>query len=93
VPRYKTERCEHVRPRDGHKCMNEATFLVGIGLRKFDRQRSCSRHLAATIAKIIAAECSVNPAASGGVIVLNKDATVIWRPKGFPIIQENKEDR
>lgn len=74
-----TERCEWNR-QNGEVCINEAAFIVSIGTRKFDSQRSCSRHLAATVAAMVGAEAQHG---LDKTVELDKSATVKWYPNGI----------
>ena len=85
MPRYKTERCQHISIWTDKKCNNEATFLVGIGGRTIDREKVCSRHVAATIIKML----GLNGQQVGGKTVIGNNANVTWHPRGFPKETDN----
>ena len=51
-----TGNCEWVRPADLTLCGHRASFLVGIGTRKSDRQRACAMHLASVVIAFDGAE-------------------------------------
>lgn len=78
--RYITERCDWKRPEDDKACLNEATFLVGIGTRRIDGQKSCSRHVSATIIAMVGAEAQQG---DSGKVAIDKSATVKWFPNGI----------
>ncbi len=44
-------KCEHINEKGETACLAYGNFIVGIGTRKTDRQRSCGRHLSATVAE------------------------------------------
>lgn len=49
-------RCECTEARNGLQCKGAALWIVGVGTRQMDRQRSCGTHLNATCRAVLEAE-------------------------------------
>ena len=52
-------RCESIEERTGDPCPCYAQWMIQVGDRQYDRQRSCGRHLHPASRAIAAAEARV----------------------------------